>query len=263
MERKVKTMEHLFNQDIWGDANPQQIYDAKQTDTALLTRDKLIKLPSGKVMVESEFKLFESIMKSIPAQVAIIPQIPQNQTAITQPVTQVAPTQVNSIDFQLNQKGILLIALIFAGTLITTISLIRIWGTTDIAQQQAYQERIDAQYNEIGKRYDRLAKATEKLGKKSDVCVSFYCGGNKPTDDFAELPDNDIKPSSYHNDSLKSSEISFDNESIRPAIAEITRWKNKGTSRNDAIAYMNWIRKNQSSYPIEYTLMKQAFNDIY
>jgi hypothetical protein len=256
-------METLFSQDIWGDANPQHIYDAKQTDTALLTRDKLVKLPSGKVMVESEFKLFDSIMKSIPTQVAIIPQIPQNQTTITQPVKQFTPTQVNSLDVQLNQKGILLLAVIFAGTLFTTISLIRVWGTTDIAQQQAYQERIDNQYNEIGKRYDRLAKATEKLGKKSDVCVSFYCGGNKPSDDLAESPDNDIKPSSYRTDSLKSSEISFDAESIKPAIAEITKWKRNGTSRNDAIAYMNWIRKNQSSYPIDYALMKQAFNDIY
>jgi hypothetical protein len=253
-------MENLFTNDIWGDANPQHIYDAKQTDTALLTRDKLIKLPSGKVMVESEFKLFDSIMKSIPAQVAIIPQIPQNQTAITQPVTQVAPTQVNSIDFQLNQKGILLIALIFAGTLITTISLIRIWGTTDIAQQQAHQQRIEAQNREFGNRYDKLIKATEKLGQKADICISFNCA---KSDDVAQSPDNNIKPSSYQSDSLKSSEISFDKSALEPATAEITKWKRNGTSRNDAIAYMNWIRKNQSSYPIDYALMLVAFNDIY
>jgi hypothetical protein len=254
-------METLIN-DIWGESSPQNIYDTKQTETSLLTREKLVKLSSGKVMVESEFKLFDSIMKSIPAtQIAIVPQIP-NQAALTQQVTQLAPTQVNSIDFQLNQRGILLLAAIFAGTLITTISLMKIWGTTDIAQQQAYQERVDRQYNEIGKRYDRLAKATEKLGKKSDVCVSFYCGGtraNDETDKVAE-EDSDIKPSSYRDDSIKASDISFANDA---AIEEVSKWKRSGTSRKDAIAQLNWIRKYQEKYPIDHNSMTKAFKEIY
>lgn len=262
-------------QDIWGTKNPQAIHTSQQTTTAILNQQELVKLQSGKVMIESEFKLFDSIMKSIPqTRISLAPIVSQ---PVSQPITQSSQTntQVNSIEFQLNQKGIILLALIFAGCLLSTIALIKVWGTTDIAQQQAYQERIDSQYNEIGKRYDKLAKASEnlavKLGKKSDVCVSFYCGkdssGNREDNQETTQPASTQKSSHINYGETGFQQPVINNLDYYNALIEVSRWKRDGQSKSRALAFSNWIQKNPrvaktEGYP-SYPAISKAVTEVY
>lgn len=265
-------------QDIWGTKNPQAIHTSQQTTTAILNQQELVKLQSGKVMIESEFKLFDSIMKSVPqTRISLAPLVSQSQS-VTQPISQSSQpsthvnSQVNSIEFQLNQKGIIFLALIFSGCLLATIVLIKIWGTTDIAQQQAYQERIDNQYSEIGKRYDKLAKITEKLGKKSDVCVSFYCGGNKGSGGSEDSQESTQPASTQKSSHINYGETSFhestlDNQDYYNALIEVSRWKRDGNSKTKAIAFSNWIQKNPrvaktEGYP-SYLAISKAVIEVY
>lgn len=248
-----------FPQDVWGTKNPQAIHTAQQTKSAISCHQELVKLPSNKVMIESEFKIFDSIMKSIPqSNVSIVPLASHSQPIIRQHPETAIPQQVShiptkSVELQLNQKGIIVIALIFAGCIMSLTALIKVWGTTDIAQQQAYQERIDNQYSEIGKRYDRLAKATEKLGKKADVCVSFYCGGNNGRNDNQGYEESPRNASSRNNSHVnygnisyqdKTSENQLDDQDYYNALIEVSQWKRKGHSKTKATAFSKWIQKN-------------------
>ena len=256
--------------DIWeGTKNSQTIHDASQANAALSLGRNLVKLPSNKVIIESEFKTFDSIMKSqgkAKLSVSLVPPINQNQS-IDQVDRKSNPIiQNNSFEYQLNQKGIITLALIFSGCLIITMSLIKIWGTTDLAQQQAYQERIDNQYNEIGKRYDKLAKATEKLGKKSDVCVSFYCG-SRHQDDHANEPRENRENSTSTNYGSISYTQDLDNQDYYNALIEVTRWKRDGHSKSKANAFVSWIQKNPQlakteGYP-SYPAVTKAVQEIY
>lgn len=256
--------------DVWeGRKNPQTIHDVSQANAALSLGRDLIKLPSNKVMIESEFKTFDSIMKSLPQSKLSINKLApiQNQPVIESN----SIIQNNSFEFQLNQKGIITLALIFSGCLVVTMSLIKIWGTTDVAQQQAYQERIDNQYNEIGKRYDKLAKVTEKLGKKSDVCVSFYCAARNQEDlaiEPKETREPQVATSNYGSINYSLADNSqLDNEDYYQALIEVTRWKRDGHSKSKAIAFISWIQKNprvakSEGYP-SYSAVNKAFHEIY
>lgn len=243
--------------DIWGTNNPQQVYDTTQAETAVINNERLIKLPSNKVMVESEFKIFDSILKSVPkTNVAIVP-FQQQVVPVSQQVNpyQSTPTQQKSFEFQLNQKGIIGLALIFSGVFMSTLALTKIWGTSDAGQLAAYQERIDRQYHELGKRYDKLAKTTEKIGKKADICVSFYCGGGRNKDSEPQVINKTIP-------SVPASNISY-NEDYEKALKEVRRWKQDGITEKDAKAFVNWIKENSSEYPISFLAMQDAVNELY
>lgn len=272
-------MQDLPIYDEWGTQatkNPQAIYESQQVSAAvsLFGGQELVKLTSNKVMLESEFKTFDSIMKSIPqTRLSIVPSPPQYSPVVQQTQNLSNPiSQNNSIEFQLNQKGIIILALIFSSCFVATVSLIKIWGTTDIAQQQAYQERIDNQYREIGNRYDKLTKATEKLGKKSDICVSLYCGGNngstkevRETSDTLNSESQTIR--SYSQSIFNPAPSSASSEDEYKALIEVTRWKRAGHSLDKASAFVTWVKQNprvakSEGYPSHQALSK-IINEIY
>lgn len=260
---------------LFGTKNLQEINEPQQA-TNSIGKENLVKLFNGKVMLESEFKLVDSIMKSEfhpRLNVSLTESI--TRTQIASPSSQIASstsqyhhesnpisTKTNSIEFQLNQKGIIVLSLIFCGCFVATLSLIKIWGTTDVAQQQAFQERVDNQYNQIGQRYDRLARATEKLGKKNDVCISLFCGGNRDSSDSngSQLTRND-SISTTSNTPYDMGEISYQNNT--QAELEVRRWKKKGYSKRDALSFIEWIRRNPGNGYPNANDMLQVVNRLY
>lgn len=260
---------------LFGTKNLQEINEPQQA-TNSIGKENLVKLFNGKVMLESEFKLVDSIMKSEfqpRLNVSLTESI--TRTQIASPSSQIASstsqyhhesnpisTKTNSIEFQLNQKGIIVLSLIFCGCFVATLSLIKIWGTTDVAQQQAFQERVDNQYNQIGQRYDRLARATEKLGKKSDVCVSLFCGNRSDSaSNESQLTRND-SISTTSNSPYNMGDISY-RENTTQAELEVRRWKKKGYTKRDALSFIEWIRRNPGNGYPDANDMLQVVNRLY
>lgn len=242
------------NVDLWANENPQTNYETSQSRASAINSDSLVKLSSGKVMFKNEYKILEQMLSQRPkSNIAVIPK----QNIIQQ---QSIPTQTNNLEIQLNQKGILLLSGIFGLVFITTLALIKIWGTTDVAQQQQFLELSERQNQELAKRYDRLAKVTEKIGKKSDINVClFSCGSKSDDDESSDTPD---LAGFTQSNQLKSSQISSETDYYE-AITEVRRWKRNGTSKTEAKSYINWIRKNPSEYPISHASMTKAFNEVY
>lgn len=258
---------------LFGTKNLQEINEPQQA-TNSIGKENLVKLFNGKVMLESEFKLVDSIMKSefqprLNVSLTEAVTYASTRTQLAQPVAyqqESTPisTRTNSIEFQLNQKGIIVLSLIFCGCFVATLSLIKIWGTTDVAQQQAFQERIDNQYNQIGQRYDRLAKATEKLGKKSDVCISLFCGNSRNSDSNESQLTRSASPASDTNNSpYDMGEISSTTSINTQAEIEVRRWQKKGYSKRDALSFIEWIRRNPGNGYPDANDMLQVVNKLY
>lgn len=257
---------------LFGTKNLQEINEPQQA-TNSIGKENLVKLFNGKVMLESEFKLVDSIMKSefqprLNVSLTEAVTYASTRTQLTQPVSyqhESTPisTRTNSIEFQLNQKGIIVLSLIFCGCFVATLSLIKIWGTTDVAQQQAFQERIDNQYNQIGQRYDRLARATEKLGKKSDVCISLFCGNRSDSTTNESQLTRSVSPTSDTNNPPYIGEISDRNTNNTQAEIEVRRWQKKGYSKRDALSFIEWIRRNPGNGYPDANDMLQVVNRLY
>jgi hypothetical protein len=147
----------------------------------------------------------------------------------------------------------------FSTLVFSSFLLVKIWGTTDVGQQQQFQEKLDRQYSELGQRYDRLAKATEKIGKKQDVRVCLFGCGSNAEQEQPELASYSEKPVSNRRE---LSEISDDTD-YQIALSEVRRWKRQGRSQSDAIAFLTWIRQNPSEYQISYKSMSRAVNQLY
>ena len=61
-------------------------------------------------------------------------------------------------------------------TILVLMILMKLWGTTDIGQQQAWQQQQSAYMRQSQETNERVIEAAEEVGQKREVCISFYCG---------------------------------------------------------------------------------------
>lgn len=233
-----------------------QSLSAPQALFAMENGSNLKLLPNGKAIDQQELALYNMVL-----QTELSEQVNSASTAAIapRPTAPITPQSTDlhpggresnpgsapggsSIEITFTQTGIIALVCLAMGFTLIMMSMIKIWGTTDTARNEEYAARMERSFDELGKRYDRLAKATEKVGKKADVCVAFVCGGAK--DDTAQEASTDaVSPAPIKPGSDVSSDYDL-------ALQQIRTWQSQSASPKTIQAYIAWIEQNPGQgYP--------------
>jgi hypothetical protein len=246
-------------------------YETDHATVATLHGEKLIPLNNGMVILESEFKLLRDVLTPKPQLNTKIKLLPKTNEARSQaeivrfekietPINHVSHNQISS-----NWLNYIPACLMLGGFFIASMTLVKVWGTTDAAKLDYQTSALERQYDELGKRYDKIAKLAAKSGEKANICVSFYCGGSSKSSDSEEAKDEpkSVQPTSRitPNKSRNYSSISnLSNADYENAVLQIEDWDAQGYSKKDIQEFIRWIRENpKSGYPSHKSLVKAFY----